>query len=136
MHKIHTKELRNYAKKASGFQVWFIKKKELSLHLIIYIVGFQEGYPYPHPHTIYVAQNAKNCRMKPEEFQAQMVMFAFGNALASAKTLYGVSVRKMFANELQLMLLFSKPQLFILARKWLVLAAICSANVMLTDFAQ
>ncbi|KAL8178629.1 UNVERIFIED_CONTAM: 39S ribosomal protein L37, mitochondrial [Gekko kuhli] len=51
--------------------------------------GFQAGYPYPYPHTVYFARGDKCHRMKPEQLQAKMLMFAFGNALAKARVLYG-----------------------------------------------
>ncbi|XP_042319202.1 39S ribosomal protein L37, mitochondrial [Sceloporus undulatus] len=51
--------------------------------------GFREGYPYPHPHTIYFAPRCIKSKIKPEHLQARMMMFAFGSALAKAKGLYG-----------------------------------------------
>ncbi|XP_015283661.1 PREDICTED: 39S ribosomal protein L37, mitochondrial [Gekko japonicus] len=51
--------------------------------------GFRTGYPYPHPHTIYFAHGDKYHRMRPEQLRAKMLMFAFGNALAKARVLYG-----------------------------------------------
>ncbi|KAJ6662512.1 hypothetical protein lerEdw1_011648 [Lerista edwardsae] len=51
--------------------------------------GFREGYPYPHLHTIYFAQCGNYIKMEPEQLQAKMLMFAFGNAVAKAKALYG-----------------------------------------------
>lgn len=52
--------------------------------------GFREGYPFPHAHTLYF-DDPKNprCVLRPEQFQAKMVMFAFGNALARAHLQYG-----------------------------------------------
>ncbi|KAF7244379.1 39S ribosomal protein L37, mitochondrial [Varanus komodoensis] len=51
--------------------------------------GFQEGYPYPYAHTIYFPGSGKIPRMRPEQLRANMMMFAFGSALAKAKRLYG-----------------------------------------------
>ncbi|XP_048352512.1 39S ribosomal protein L37, mitochondrial isoform X2 [Sphaerodactylus townsendi] len=51
--------------------------------------GFQAGYPYPHPHTIYFAHGDRYHRMRPEQLRAKMLMFAFGNALAKARSQYG-----------------------------------------------
>ncbi|TFK10186.1 heterogeneous nuclear ribonucleoprotein A0 [Platysternon megacephalum] len=53
--------------------------------------GFREGYPYPHPHTLYFVESAniRPTRFRPEQLRAKMLMFAFGNALAKAKMLYG-----------------------------------------------
>ena len=53
--------------------------------------GFRKGYPYPHAHTLYFqGAGDVNCKLLPEQFRAKMVMFAFGNALARAHSLYGV----------------------------------------------
>ncbi|KAK7944360.1 hypothetical protein WMY93_000088 [Mugilogobius chulae] len=47
--------------------------------------GFQEGYPYPHAHTLFFHdQKSKLCTLRPEQFRAKMLMFTFGNALARA----------------------------------------------------
>nr|XP_009681626.1 PREDICTED: 39S ribosomal protein L37, mitochondrial [Struthio camelus australis] len=53
--------------------------------------GFRDGYPYPHPHTLYFLESAniRPNRFRPEQLRAKMMMFAFGNALAKAKMLYG-----------------------------------------------
>uniref|UniRef100_A0A8C6SY44 Large ribosomal subunit protein mL37 n=1 Tax=Neogobius melanostomus TaxID=47308 RepID=A0A8C6SY44_9GOBI len=52
--------------------------------------GFREGYPYPHAHTLYFDDpKSPRCTLRPEQFQAKMVMFAFGNALARAYLQYG-----------------------------------------------
>ncbi|KAM9004008.1 39S ribosomal protein L37, mitochondrial [Sarcophilus harrisii] len=53
--------------------------------------GFHESYPYPHPHTVYFMESAnyRRARFYPEQLRAKMIMFAFGNALAQARTLYG-----------------------------------------------
>lgn len=53
--------------------------------------GFREGYPYPYPHTLYLLESA-NCRahrFQPDQLRAKMILFAFGNALAQARLLYG-----------------------------------------------
>nr|KAF6379424.1 mitochondrial ribosomal protein L37 [Myotis myotis] len=57
--------------------------------------GFQEGYPYPYPHTLYLleAANIRPLRFQPDQLRAKMILFAFGNALAQARLLYGVRVR-------------------------------------------
>ncbi|KAM4655600.1 large ribosomal subunit protein mL37 [Amazona ochrocephala] len=53
--------------------------------------GFKEGYPYSHPHTVFFVESANNYpqRFRPEQLRAKMLMFAFGNALAKARVLYG-----------------------------------------------
>ncbi|XP_063076360.1 39S ribosomal protein L37, mitochondrial [Engraulis encrasicolus] len=48
--------------------------------------GFSEGYRYPHGHTLFFAHLLDGHH---EELRAKMVMFAFGNALARARALYG-----------------------------------------------
>ncbi|XP_068949620.1 large ribosomal subunit protein mL37-like [Petaurus breviceps papuanus] len=57
--------------------------------------GFHEGYPYPHPHTVYFteAANRRRARFRPEQLRAKMIMFAFGNALAQARAMYGEEPR-------------------------------------------
>ncbi|XP_025062456.1 39S ribosomal protein L37, mitochondrial, partial [Alligator sinensis] len=53
--------------------------------------GFRKDYPYPHPHTLYFMEsnNLRPLRFRPEPLRAKMLMFAFGNALAKARLLYG-----------------------------------------------
>ncbi|XP_068197660.1 large ribosomal subunit protein mL37 isoform X2 [Antennarius striatus] len=52
--------------------------------------GFTDDYPYPHAHTIYFLEGADpRWKLRPEQFRAKMVMFAFGNALVRAHKLYG-----------------------------------------------
>ncbi|XP_075472508.1 large ribosomal subunit protein mL37 [Ascaphus truei] len=52
--------------------------------------GFRAGYPFSHPHTVYLT-NSCNTRAKflPDQLRAKMIMFAFGNALAKARILFG-----------------------------------------------
>ncbi|XP_004699455.1 39S ribosomal protein L37, mitochondrial [Echinops telfairi] len=53
--------------------------------------GFQEGYPYPFPHTLYLLETAqiRPNRFAPDQLRAKMLLFAFGHALAQARHLYG-----------------------------------------------
>ncbi|KAI5608890.1 39S ribosomal protein L37, mitochondrial [Silurus asotus] len=51
--------------------------------------GFREDYPYPYAHTLYVTEAGDAPKLKPEQLRAKLVMFAFGNALAHARALYG-----------------------------------------------
>lgn len=52
--------------------------------------GFRGDYPYPHAHTLYFLEGAdSNCRLRPDQFRAKMLMFTFGNALVRAHKLYG-----------------------------------------------
>nr|XP_025861838.1 39S ribosomal protein L37, mitochondrial-like [Vulpes vulpes] len=53
--------------------------------------GFQEGYPYPYPHTLYFLEtaNLRPHRFRPDQLRAKMILFAFGNALVQARRLYG-----------------------------------------------
>uniref|UniRef100_A0A8C5JYC8 Large ribosomal subunit protein mL37 n=1 Tax=Jaculus jaculus TaxID=51337 RepID=A0A8C5JYC8_JACJA len=53
--------------------------------------GFQEGCAYPHPHTLYFLEkaNVRSHRFQPDQLRAKMILFAFGNALAQARRLYG-----------------------------------------------
>lgn len=65
-------------------------------HTVTYLAGFQQGCPYPHPHTLYFLEkaNLRPHRFRPEQLRAKMILFAFGNALAQARLLYGVSLQK------------------------------------------
>ncbi|KAF6720361.1 39S ribosomal protein L37, mitochondrial [Oryzias melastigma] len=52
--------------------------------------GFRDDYLYPHAHTLYFLEATDpQWKLKPEQFRAKMLMFAFGNALARAHKLYG-----------------------------------------------
>ncbi|XP_006839862.1 PREDICTED: 39S ribosomal protein L37, mitochondrial [Chrysochloris asiatica] len=53
--------------------------------------GFREGYPYPYPHTLYFLETARlrPHRLQPDQLRAKMILFAFGNALAQARHLFG-----------------------------------------------
>ncbi|KAJ8406293.1 hypothetical protein AAFF_G00305240 [Aldrovandia affinis] len=51
--------------------------------------GFQDGYPYPHAHTLFFMESGVKHRLQPEQLRAKMIMFAFGNALARAQASYG-----------------------------------------------
>ncbi|KAK5918894.1 hypothetical protein CgunFtcFv8_022835 [Champsocephalus gunnari] len=52
--------------------------------------GFRDDYPYPHAHTLFFLEGADaNCKLRPDQFRAKMLMFTFGNALVRAQTLYG-----------------------------------------------
>ncbi|XP_007907172.1 39S ribosomal protein L37, mitochondrial [Callorhinchus milii] len=56
--------------------------------------GFRAGYPYPHAHTLYIDNSSITImRFKPEALRAKMIMFAFANALARAKLVYGEEPR-------------------------------------------
>lgn len=60
--------------------------------MIMCPLGFRDGYPYSHPHTLFFLEsaNVRTDRFRPEQLRAKMLMFAFGNALAKAKALHGV----------------------------------------------
>lgn len=53
--------------------------------------GFQEGYPYPYAHTLFLLETAsvRSYRFPPDQLRAKMIMFAFGSALTQARLLYG-----------------------------------------------
>ncbi|XP_028987581.1 39S ribosomal protein L37, mitochondrial [Betta splendens] len=58
--------------------------------------GFRGDFPYPHAHTLYLQEDADaQCKLKPEQFRAKMVMFSFGNALARAHMLYGMQPQRV-----------------------------------------
>ncbi|XP_070602030.1 large ribosomal subunit protein mL37 isoform X2 [Erythrolamprus reginae] len=64
-----------------------IDLQEKNVYKIKNDTGFNKGYPYPYPHTSYTIERGK--REISEHLQARTLMFAFGNALAKAKELYG-----------------------------------------------
>lgn len=58
--------------------------------------GFRDDYPYRHAHTLYFSERAgESFKLKPEQFRAKMIMFAFGNALARAHKLYGTQPQQL-----------------------------------------
>uniref|UniRef100_A0A8D2AJG5 Large ribosomal subunit protein mL37 n=1 Tax=Sciurus vulgaris TaxID=55149 RepID=A0A8D2AJG5_SCIVU len=68
-----------------------IDLQECSVYKLKDDTGFREGYPYCFPHTLYLLETAKirPHRFRPEQLRAKMILFAFGNALAQARRLYG-----------------------------------------------
>ncbi|NXI74141.1 RM37 protein, partial [Anseranas semipalmata] len=68
-----------------------IDLQEVNVYKELNDTGFRDGYPYSHPHTLYFLEsaNVRPDRFRPEQLRAKMLMFAFGNALAKAKVLYG-----------------------------------------------
>ncbi|NXF82951.1 RM37 protein, partial [Sclerurus mexicanus] len=68
-----------------------IDLQEVHVYKELNDTGFRDGYPYSHPHTLFFLESANICpdRFRPEQLRAKMLMFAFGNALAKAKALYG-----------------------------------------------
>ncbi|XP_071606180.1 large ribosomal subunit protein mL37 [Heliangelus exortis] len=68
-----------------------IDLQEVNVYRQLNNTGFQDGYPYSHPHTLFFLESAniRPDRFRPEQLRAKMLMFAFGNALAKAKALYG-----------------------------------------------
>lgn len=72
----------------------------------MYLAGFQEGYPYPYPHTLYFLESAnlRPHRFQPDQLRAKMILFAFGNALAQARRLYGVCMGRKTTQRLYMVL--------------------------------
>ncbi|XP_009906334.2 39S ribosomal protein L37, mitochondrial [Dryobates pubescens] len=68
-----------------------IDLQEVNVYKELNDTGFRDGYPYSHPHTLFFLESAniRTNRFRPEQLRAKMLMFAFGNALAKAKVLYG-----------------------------------------------
>ncbi|KAM6415346.1 large ribosomal subunit protein mL37 [Rhynochetos jubatus] len=68
-----------------------IDLQEVNVYKELNDTGFRDGYPYSHPHTLFFLEsaNVRTNRFRPEQLRAKMLMFAFGNALAKAKVLYG-----------------------------------------------
>lgn len=58
--------------------------------------GFRDNYPYQHAHTVYFVDGANDStKLRPEQFKAKMIMFAFGNALARAHNLHGTQPQQL-----------------------------------------
>ncbi|XP_077472456.1 large ribosomal subunit protein mL37 [Stigmatopora argus] len=51
--------------------------------------GFKRQHFYPHAHTLYFLDDGAQCKLRPDQFRAKMIMFLFGNALAQAHRLFG-----------------------------------------------
>ncbi|XP_029931119.1 large ribosomal subunit protein mL37 [Myripristis murdjan] len=67
-----------------------IDLQKVQLYKMENFTGFRDDYPYPHAHTLYFTEAQDGpCKLLPEQLRAKMIMFAFGNALARAHTLYG-----------------------------------------------
>ncbi|XP_051481387.1 39S ribosomal protein L37, mitochondrial [Apus apus] len=68
-----------------------IDLQEVNVYKELNDTGFRDGYPYPHPHTLFFLEsaNVRPDRFRPEQLRAKMLMFAFGNALAKARALHG-----------------------------------------------
>lgn len=64
--------------------------KYLKLLCVCVRSGFREDYPYPHAHTLFITEAGDTPKLQPEQLRAKLLMFAFGNALARARALYGV----------------------------------------------
>ncbi|XP_054993695.1 39S ribosomal protein L37, mitochondrial [Sorex araneus] len=69
--------------------------QECNLYDVADDAGFREGYPYPHPHTLYFLENAnvRPRRFQPDQLRAKMILFAFGSALVQARLRYGPEAR-------------------------------------------
>ncbi|XP_030259417.1 large ribosomal subunit protein mL37 [Sparus aurata] len=75
--------------------------------------GFREGYPYPHAHTLYFQEEGDiNCKLRPKQFRAKMVMFAFGNALARAHSLYGTQPQSVLGRPITVQAVGTNGRLF------------------------
>ncbi|KFV06178.1 hypothetical protein N340_06949, partial [Tauraco erythrolophus] len=68
-----------------------IDLQEVNVYKELNDTGFKDGYQYSHPHTLFFLESAniRTRRFRPEQLRAKMLMFAFGNALAKARVLYG-----------------------------------------------
>ncbi|KAM8930361.1 large ribosomal subunit protein mL37 [Pelodytes ibericus] len=56
--------------------------------------GFQDGYPFSHPHTLFFMDACSTkAKFLPDQLRAKMIMTAYGSALAKAKNLYGETTK-------------------------------------------
>ncbi|KAM9350088.1 large ribosomal subunit protein mL37 [Symphorus nematophorus] len=75
--------------------------------------GFRGGYPYPHAHTLYFLEGADpSCKLRPEQFRAKMVMFAYGNALARAHQQYGTEPQSVLDRPITVQAVGTNGRLF------------------------
>ncbi|XP_073449576.1 large ribosomal subunit protein mL37 [Aquarana catesbeiana] len=59
-------------------------------------LGFKDGYPFSHPHTIYLLDPCSTrAGFLPDQLRAKMIMTAFGSAVAKAKMLFGEDVKNL-----------------------------------------
>ncbi|XP_040263799.1 39S ribosomal protein L37, mitochondrial [Bufo bufo] len=59
-------------------------------------IGFKEGFPYSHPHTVYLTEPCDDkAKFLPDQLRAKMIMIAFGGAVAKAKILFGEDVKTL-----------------------------------------
>ncbi|KAM5149096.1 large ribosomal subunit protein mL37 [Mantella aurantiaca] len=59
-------------------------------------LGFKDGFPFSHPHTIYLLDPCSTrARFSPDQLRAKMIMTGFGSAVAKAKMLFGEDVKDL-----------------------------------------
>ncbi|XP_075038243.1 large ribosomal subunit protein mL37 [Mixophyes fleayi] len=59
-------------------------------------LGFRTGFPFFHPHTIYLTEPCSTkAKFLPDQLRAKMIMIAFGTAVAKAKDLYGENAKTL-----------------------------------------
>ncbi|XP_062285715.1 39S ribosomal protein L37, mitochondrial [Scomber scombrus] len=90
-----------------------IDLQKINLYKEVNSSGFRDGYPYPHAHTLYFLDGVDTrCKLRPDQFRAKMVMFAFGNALARAKTLYGPQPQRLLEHPITVQAVGSNGRVF------------------------
>ncbi|KAM4641555.1 large ribosomal subunit protein mL37 [Discoglossus pictus] len=58
--------------------------------------GFRPGYPFSHPHTVYLMDPCSTkAKFLPDQLRAKMIMVAYGTALAKAKMLLGENAKTL-----------------------------------------
>ncbi|XP_077133637.1 large ribosomal subunit protein mL37 [Ranitomeya variabilis] len=59
-------------------------------------IGFKDGFPYSHPHTVYLTEPCSTrAKFLPDQLRAKMLMIAFGGAVAKAKILFGEDAKTL-----------------------------------------
>ncbi|XP_068095104.1 large ribosomal subunit protein mL37 [Hyperolius riggenbachi] len=59
-------------------------------------LGFRDGFPFSHPHTLYLLDPCSTkARFQPDQLRAKMIITAFGSAAAKAKMLFGEDVKAL-----------------------------------------
>ncbi|XP_075689139.1 large ribosomal subunit protein mL37 [Rhinoderma darwinii] len=69
---------------------------EVNVYKYLNDIGFKDGFPYSHPHTVYLTEPCSTrAKCLPDQLRAKMLMIAFGGAAAKARILFGDDVKTL-----------------------------------------
>ncbi|XP_077579913.1 large ribosomal subunit protein mL37 [Stigmatopora nigra] len=74
--------------------------------------GFKRQHFYPHVHTLYFLDDDAQCKLRPDQFRAKMILFLFGNALAQAHKLFGTKTYRALDHPITLQAVGTNGRLF------------------------